>query len=83
LLFDSLARAGLDQLICVVLSGAGVDGAAGVQSVKRAGGFIIAQDQVSAEHFGMPEASIKTGDVDRVLPAVNIANAILERLNQL
>jgi two-component system, chemotaxis family, protein-glutamate methylesterase/glutaminase len=71
-MFESLPAAHFGKVICVVLTGSGVDGAAGVVSVKKAGGTIIAQDRASSQHFGMPEASIKTGSVDLVLPLEDI-----------
>ena len=40
---------------------------------RRVGGTVIAQDEESAEFFGMPQAAIETGSVDFVLPLGEIA----------
>lgn len=60
----------------VVLTGMGNDGAKGVQAVKAAGGYVIAQDESTAVIFGMPQEAIKTGAVDQVLPLEAISAAI-------
>jgi two-component system chemotaxis response regulator CheB len=41
------------------------------------GGTVIVQDEQTAEFFGMPQAAIKTGNVDFVLPLEEIAPALL------
>jgi two-component system, chemotaxis family, protein-glutamate methylesterase/glutaminase len=73
LLFDSVAASYGDRAIAVVLSGTGVDGARGTEEIKRAGGIVIVQDEASAEFFGMPDAAIRTGTPDYVLPLEAIA----------
>ncbi|HEY0783394.1 MAG TPA: chemotaxis protein CheB [Thermoanaerobaculia bacterium] len=78
LLFSSLADGFGPRVIAVVLSGTGSDGANGSRSVKEKGGQVIAQDEATAEFFGMPAAAIRTGAVDRVLPLSQIASCLLE-----
>lgn len=63
----------------VILTGMGGDGAKGVQAVKAAGGFVIAQDEATSVIFGMPAEAIKTGVVDQVLGIDSIANALEKR----
>jgi two-component system chemotaxis response regulator CheB len=45
--------------------------------LKKWGGWVIAQDQATAEHFGMPGAAIKTGSVDFVVPLNEIASTLV------
>lgn len=78
LLFTSLAESWGKGAIAVVLSGTGRDGAEGVRAVKEHGGTVIAQDEASAEFFGMPDAAFRTGMVDRVLPLDRIALVLIE-----
>ncbi len=77
-LFQSIAIALKNRLLAVILSGSGVDGAIGVQAVKRMGGTVIVQDEATAQFAGMPHAAILTGIVDQILPIDAIAPAILE-----
>jgi len=81
LLFASAARVFRGGVVAVVLTGSGVDGAAGVQAVKEAGGLAIAQDESTSAFFSMPNAAIRTGLVDLVLPLQQIGSA-LARLAQ-
>jgi two-component system chemotaxis response regulator CheB len=67
-LLESAAAAFDGRVIAVVLSGGGSDATDGVQSVKAHGGIVIAQDRATSEHFGMPEAAVRSGAVDYVLP---------------
>ena len=64
------------HLIAVVLTGYGKDATDGVQTVKAHGGVVIAQDRDSSEHWDMPQAAVKTGAVDQVLPLDRIGSAI-------
>jgi two-component system chemotaxis response regulator CheB len=78
LLFQSAAESYGARVLAVVLTGTGIDGAAGVRAVKAAGGFVIAQDPATAEHRGMPEAARRTGCVDLLLPLAAIGPAIVD-----
>jgi two-component system chemotaxis response regulator CheB len=77
LLFESLASVYKEHLLAVVLTGTGRDGSLGVLAVKKMGGIVIAQDQESAEFFGMPGAAIASGAVNFVLPLDEISDAII------
>ncbi len=76
LLFESVGATHKAHGIAVVLSGSGSDGSMGIKAVKKMGGTVIAQDQSTAEFFGMPGAAIQTGIVDFVLPLEEIAPAL-------
>jgi two-component system, chemotaxis family, protein-glutamate methylesterase/glutaminase len=77
-LFESLAAVYKQRVIAVVLTGKGVDGAEGIQRIKAGGGVVIAQNEATAESFGMPGAAIQTGDVDYILPLNEIAPKLVE-----
>ena len=69
----SLAEECGSRAIGVILSGAGTDGAAGIQAIKAAGGVTFAQDQYTAKFASMPQAAVATNCVDFVLPPERIA----------
>ena len=76
-LFRSAARYAGQNAVGVILTGMGDDGACGMDEMKKAGAFTIAQDEETCVVFGMPNEAIKRGGVDRVLPLQSVAGAIL------
>ena len=77
-LFASVAEIYKSRAIAVVLTGGDGDGSFGVQIIKEHGGQVIAQDRPTSQDFSMPETSIKTGDVDFILPLNAIAPKLIE-----
>ena len=77
-LFASVAAVYQRNAIAVVLTGGDGDGSFGVQIIKDQGGTVIAQDRPTSQDFSMPETSIKTGDVDFILPLGEIAPKLIE-----
>jgi two-component system, chemotaxis family, protein-glutamate methylesterase/glutaminase len=77
-LFASVADVYKTNAIAVILTGGDGDGSFGVQIIKEQGGQVIAQDRPTSENFSMPETSIKTGDVDFILPLDEIAPKLME-----
>jgi len=75
-LFRSVASIYRDELISIIMTGMGNDGTAGISTVKRLGGYIIAQDKESSIVWGMPGRAIETGHVDIVLGIKDIADHI-------
>ncbi len=82
-LFISLAAQLRERAVAVVLTGTGKDGSLGLLAIKKWGGLVIAQDQATSAHFGMPSAAIDTGNVDQVLPLDKIAPALRRHVEAL
>jgi len=83
--FESAAETFRADLIGVILTGMSSDGAAGVQRIKRYGGFILVQDPAAAEGPVMPEAAISAIAVDKILPLEHIGpflNQLCTRANE-
>ena len=78
-LFRSAARYAGQNVVGVILTGMGDDGARGMLEMKQAGAVNIAQDEATCIVFGMPKEAIKLGGVDKVMPLPAIAGAILTR----
>lgn len=77
-LMNSLAKIGVKDIIGVILTGMGSDGAAGLKNLKSNSAYIIAQDEESCVVFGMPKSTIKLGVVDKVLPIDDISDEIIK-----
>jgi two-component system chemotaxis response regulator CheB len=75
-LFASIADEYGPRAIGIILTGSGVDGAAGVRAMKAKGGTIIVQDPASAAHDGMPRAARATGCADFTLALIDIGPAV-------
>ena len=73
---QSVAPIWRERLLCVVLTGMGVDARDGARAVKLYGGTVLAQDAATATIFGMPGAVAEAGLADRVLPLDRIAGAV-------
>lgn len=78
-LFESAAQTFGRNLLSIVLSGSGADGATGTRAVHERGGVTFAQSPDSAEFRGMPEAAVATGTIDLMAPIPALAET-LQRL---
>ena len=78
LFFRSLADAHGSRAVCIVLSGTGSNGSAGLKRVKEYGGLAIAQTPDEAAYGDMPTNAIATGMVDLVLPVAEIPARIAD-----
>jgi two-component system chemotaxis response regulator CheB len=76
LLFESGAAAFRERALAVVLTGSGSDGNMGVRAIKKMGGCVIVEDPATAAFAGMPEAAVRTGSADMILPLAEIGPAI-------
>lgn len=78
-LFRSAARYSGKNTIGIIMTGMGDDGARGMEELKEAGAYTIAQDEATSIVFGMPREAIKRNAVEIVLPLTAIAEAAIER----
>jgi len=74
MLFSSAARIGTaPNVLAVLCTGMGSDGAAGMKELRDAGAETIAQNEESCVVFGMPKEAIRLGGAQHVLPLDAIA----------
>ncbi len=76
-LFKSVAKQAKNEVIAVMLTGMGKDGAAGMQQLHDLGYKTFAQDEQSCVVFGMPKEAIARGAVDEILQLDKMAERIL------
>jgi two-component system chemotaxis response regulator CheB len=76
-LFRSAARSAGSNAVGVILTGMGDDGARGLEEMRRAGAYTMAQDEATSVVFGMPKEAIARGAAIKVTPLGAIAREIL------
>lgn len=75
-LFQSVADCAGAQVLAILLTGMGNDGARGMKQLHDHGARTVAQDETSCTVFGMPMEAIRLKGVDEVLPLAQMAMAI-------
>lgn len=75
-LFRSALQAAGDELIGVLLTGMGDDGARCLLEMREAGVSTIAQDRETSVVWGMPGEAVKLGAAEQVLPLDKIPPAL-------
>ena len=78
-LMESAADAYGDGLAGILLTGANIDGAEGMQRIRQRGGLTIVQDPAGAQASAMPEGAIRLCAPHLVLPLAAI-RALLPQL---
>ncbi len=77
-LFRSAAKYAGKNVLGVIMTGMGDDGAKGMKEMRDAGAQTIAQDEATSVVFGMPKEAIKAGGVEKILPLEKIAEQLIE-----
>jgi two-component system chemotaxis response regulator CheB len=75
-LFRSVAKCAGRNVLGIIMTGMGDDGALGMREMHDAGAETIAQDEKTCVVYGMPKEAVKLGAVDKITPLTNIAGLI-------
>ena len=75
-LFNSAARIKKSNLLAILLTGMGSDGAEGLNSLKNSGAFTVTQNQETSEVYGMPKAALEIGAANCVLSLEQITKIL-------
>ena len=78
--FQSVAKHWSGQVIAVLLTGMGRDGAEGLLAIRQRGWHTIAQDEASSVVYGMPKAAADLGAAKEILPLNRIGPALVDLL---
>lgn len=81
-MFASAARWAGDRVVALVLSGGLDDGAVGAALVAQAGGLVIVQEPVDAEHRSMPRSALAAAPGAIAAPAAKLGAMISGMLGQ-
>lgn len=77
LTYFSAAKCGAEDIIAVIMTGMGKDGANGIAALKERGAYTIAQDEESSVVFGMPKAAIEKKCIDKILNPEKICEELI------
>ena len=75
-LFNSIAQEYSRQVLAMILTGMGSDGAKGMQALKAKGAHTLAEAEESCVVYGMPKAAFERGCVDQVAPLQDMAGIV-------
>jgi two-component system response regulator WspF len=78
--FQSACRLWRGDVVGVLLTGMGRDGALGLKALRDGGHYTIAQDQATSAVYGMPKAAATINAAVDILPAERIASKLMEAL---
>ncbi|MFT6624750.1 MAG: two-component system chemotaxis response regulator CheB [Cycloclasticus sp.] len=78
-MFLSLLLCAPRDVLAVMLTGMGSDGAKGMLELRNAGAKTIAQDEATSVVWGMPGSAVKLSAVQTVLPLKKIANHLISQ----
>ena len=80
-MYESLAGANYDEVVCVVLTGMGCDGTAGIVNLKKSQKVrVIAQNEESCTVYGMPRSVVDGGLADDIVPLSEVADHIIKNV---
>ena len=82
-MMESVAVAGGKNVLGVLLTGMGKDGAKGMLEIRNHGGYTFAQDEQSCVVYGMPKEAVNIGGVDRSVALEKMGDAILEKIKNI
>lgn len=77
-LFKSAAECAGRDILGIILTGMGDDGARGMKMLHDGGARTLAQNEATCVVFGMPKEAIKLQAVDEILPLEGMSRAILQ-----
>ncbi len=77
-LFRSAAKCAGANVLGIIMTGMGDDGARGLKEMRDAGAATIAQDEASCVVFGMPKEAIRMGGAQRVLALNELPRSLLD-----
>jgi two-component system chemotaxis response regulator CheB len=79
-LFDSGARHAGKNIVGIMLTGMGKDGAVAMKRMRDAGSYNICQDEASCVVFGMPKEAINAGAAHEIVGLDFIATRLMDHL---
>ncbi len=80
-MYESLADTAYDEVVCVVMTGMGADGTAGIRNLKAKKKItVISQNEETCTVYGMPRSIASAGLSEKEVPLEQIANEIIKNV---
>jgi len=79
-LFQSVAKAASKNVVAVLMTGMGKDGAAGLLEIRNAGGRTFVQDEKSSVVWGMPKVAWQMNAAEAMVALENIPRTMIKAL---
>jgi len=81
-MMESVLKIYGNDTIGVLMTGIGDDGADGMVAIRQAGGYTIAESELTAVVYGMPREAIERGGASVVAPSYEVAEEILSAVGR-
>ena len=79
-MLSSIAENYTSELIGVIMTGMGRDGAEGISKIRQKGGYTVAQVEETSVGYGMNRVAVELGGVVDKVPLEQISKKIVEHL---
>ena len=81
IMYESLVTSDFDDITCVVLTGMGGDGTAGIKQLnEKKNIYVIGQNAETCTVYGMPKVLFESGLTDEVVPLDQVADSITKNV---
>ncbi|MCA9271396.1 MAG: chemotaxis response regulator protein-glutamate methylesterase [Planctomycetales bacterium] len=82
MMYDA-AKAFGPRCLGVIMTGMGHDGADGCRAIRAAGGYVLGQDEVSSDVYGMNKVAFVDGHVDRQFALPDLPELLARQCNKM
>jgi two-component system, chemotaxis family, protein-glutamate methylesterase/glutaminase len=82
-MMTTAAKAFGPNCLGVIMTGMGRDGVNGCGAIRKAGGYVLGQDESSSDVYGMNKAAFVEGNVDQQVSLSEAASTIVQRVKRL
>lgn len=80
-MYESLAYCNYDEVVCIVMTGMGADGTAGIKYLREKKKVtVVAQDEKTSTVYGMPRSVTVAGLSQKEVPLEQLANEIIKNV---
>lgn len=77
-LFDSVPNVYKTNILSLIMTGMGADGANGIKTLKRIGTYTVTQSEDTCVVYGMPRAVVEAGLSDEIVPLDKLASRVTD-----